>query len=91
MLTKCANGKCTARLRYLHDGRLFVIRRTSVVTSKPHIEYKWLCARCCRSMTLTAQGYIHMFQQRVSSRGLVAETAFCRSDTGVIPVAACAR
>jgi hypothetical protein len=64
MLSKCANPKCTATLRYLHQGRLFVASpRNTVVTSESRIDYKWLCDGCCRSMTIMDGGAIHRFRR----------------------------
>ena len=64
MLSKCANPKCKAQLKYVHEGRLFVIwPRAAVAASQPQIEYKWLCGQCCRSMTLTEEGAIQVFRQ----------------------------
>ncbi len=40
MLSKCANPKCNAQLRYIHEGRVFPIPRTSVISLRPRIEYR---------------------------------------------------
>jgi len=59
MLSKCANPKCNAQLRYLHEGRVFPIcRKNTDIIFKPRIEYHWLCSTCCCHMTLTHEGKI---------------------------------
>lgn len=62
MLSKCANPKCTATLRYLHQGRMYVVwPRKSAIALESRIEYRWLCDSCSRSMTLTDGGDINTF------------------------------
>lgn len=68
MVSKCANPKCTARLKYLHEGRLFVVQTRASVRywgeasdsfSAPpgkQIEYYWLCDACADQMKIDAQG-----------------------------------
>lgn len=68
MVSKCANPKCTARMKYLHEGRLFVVQTSSSVRywrqesdsfSAPpgrQIEHYWLCDSCAHSMKVTADG-----------------------------------
>ena len=68
MVSKCANPECTARLKYLHEGRLFVVQTRSSTRywheesdsfSAPpgkQIEYYWLCDSCADQMKVTAQG-----------------------------------
>ena len=51
MVSRCANPNCTAQLRYLHEGRLFVTKSTLVAEERIH--YVWLCGSCCRTMTVT--------------------------------------
>jgi len=63
MLSKCANPKCTATLRYLHQGRLFVTSRQPAISLETHIDYRWLCDGCCRSMTIADNGTIQRFRQ----------------------------
>jgi hypothetical protein len=47
MLAKCANQKCIAQLRYLHEGRMFVVwPRKPMIIATSRIEYVWLCAAC---------------------------------------------
>jgi hypothetical protein len=57
MLAKCANPKCSAPFRYLHEGKLF---RLDLGAGPPspdtriprQLQYFWLCDRCARTMTL---------------------------------------
>jgi hypothetical protein len=63
MLAKCANPKCTAQLRYLHEGRLFVTQpQNTAVALQSRIEYRWLCQRCCQAMAITEGGHLMFFQ-----------------------------
>jgi hypothetical protein len=70
MLSKCLNPQCTARFRYLWEGRLFrvdlseVRRRKSAPTGRTPlacinrhlrpVEHFWLCASCAARMTVEA-------------------------------------
>ncbi len=68
MLSKCANPDCTARMKYLHEGRLFIVQahesakywsNDSGSFSAPsgnQVEYYWLCDGCSDQMTLTSNG-----------------------------------
>lgn len=68
MLSKCANPECTARMKYLHEGRLFIVQTRSSARywsndsgsfSAPpgnQTEYHWLCDSCVDRMTLTRDG-----------------------------------
>jgi len=68
MLAKCANPRCSASFRYLHQGRLFVLdvsdnagtggpRRNERLAAH-RLRYFWLCDTCRRSMTVvTEQGW----------------------------------
>lgn len=68
MVSKCANPNCDARMKYLHNGRLFVVQTRSSARywqkencsfSAPpgnQIEYYWLCDSCVDDMTITAEG-----------------------------------
>jgi hypothetical protein len=63
MLSKCANPKCSAAFRYLHDGKLFRMEVPAALASanqsrarvkKPpqRTEFFWLCGKCSGQMTL---------------------------------------
>ena len=66
MVSKCANPACSARFRYLHEGKLFRIEHpftrnparavlmADTTARKPpmQVEFFWLCPDCCQSMTL---------------------------------------
>jgi len=68
MVSKCANPNCTARMKYLHEGRLFVVQTYSATRywekergsfsapSGNQIEYYWLCASCAHQMKITSAG-----------------------------------
>ncbi len=65
MLAKCANPKCSARLRYFRGGRIFRLGRDRAAdlrieendVSSSAVEYFWLCPACCRSLTLSYDPY----------------------------------
>ncbi len=52
LLTKCLNPKCSARFRYLHEGKLFCISNSGAQgqrkTNGGHseLEYVWMCQAC---------------------------------------------
>jgi hypothetical protein len=68
MVSQCANPSCTARLKYLHTGRIFVVRTRSAERywigdagsfgSPPgkQIECFWLCDDCASHMRLSRDG-----------------------------------
>jgi hypothetical protein len=56
MLSKCSNPDCPAVFLYLHRGKLFKLEtgaNPNGSDTKRKLEYFWLCASCCQSMTLT--------------------------------------
>jgi hypothetical protein len=60
MVSKCANPACSARFRYLHEGRVFKIE-TSTVSSESdgsptrRIEHFWLCERCVQTLEVVLE------------------------------------
>lgn len=50
MVAKCANPHCSARFRYLSQGKLF---RLEVNYGK--YDYFWLCADCAPKMSLKVE------------------------------------
>jgi hypothetical protein len=54
MLAKCVNPSCLTSFRYLEDGRLFRLESDLPLgpRNREKSEYFWLCAPCCRTMTL---------------------------------------
>ncbi len=71
MLSKCLNPQCTAKFRYLWEGRLFRIdfsedkRRKAALAGMPvlctgekdrPIEHFWLCANCATSLMIAVSG-----------------------------------
>jgi hypothetical protein len=70
VLAKCANPECSARLKYLHDGALYVAPRRPrsdalagdrgefSAPSGTQIECFWLCPNCSRNLTIGRQGRI---------------------------------
>jgi hypothetical protein len=70
MLSKCANPDCSARFRYLHEGKLYSIDFTAVFAGRTaptnvagrssNKEYFWLCALCSREMTIRLDQHYHV-------------------------------
>ncbi len=54
MLSTCANPNCRESFRYLRDGKLFRLQAEAKSSSSEisNPEYFWLCAGCCRDMSL---------------------------------------
>jgi hypothetical protein len=60
VLSKCANPTCSARFRYLSQGRIFNIQiketsTTSVRSASQKIEHFWLCETCARVMKVVRE------------------------------------
>jgi hypothetical protein len=59
MLSTCANPSCSSKFRYLHQGKLFVLRsngNADITTARldfaghvNQLHYAWLCDRCART------------------------------------------
>ena len=74
MLSKCANPACLARFHYLHEGRIFKVELSVVVsdndkTRTRRIEHFWLCERCVQIFTVVVENGV------VSTRPLHLELA----------------
>jgi len=58
MLSKCANPACSARFRYLHEGRIFNLQfpqhAPGSQESRPRVEHYWLCTPCSRTLKVVA-------------------------------------
>ena len=56
MVSMCANPRCSAELRNLRDGRLFVVdprgRRHHEKANTRHLRWHWLCNACAERFTL---------------------------------------
>lgn len=58
MVSKCANPACSARFRYLHEGRIFTVRVDMGHRrdgADPSVERYWLCTACSDTMTLVME------------------------------------
>lgn len=58
MLSKCANPACSAKFRYLHEGRLFHVEIGLGASDPENIatfERFWLCDKCSKSMTVVSR------------------------------------
>jgi hypothetical protein len=81
MLSKCANPVCSAKFRYLHEGKLYLIdyhaifagRRTSITPqlaiNSNKFEYFWLCSSCYQDMALHIDdgGRVKLFHKQNES------------------------
>ena len=68
MVSKCANPRCSARMKYMYQGALFSVRRHSTddywtgdagAFSAPpgnQMECFWLCAQCALEMKIDGEG-----------------------------------
>src|SRR5579859_8107965 len=62
MLSKCANPKCSEKLRFLHEGKIFYLAPTPDIQIAMGMQHPslherfWLCARCVKEMTLVWGG-----------------------------------
>jgi len=70
VISKCANPRCSASFRYLHEGKLFQfeVRLLDELTISIHaarekpsreIERFWLCESCSKIMTLVREPLTH--------------------------------
>ncbi|MBZ5616759.1 MAG: hypothetical protein LAO23_22375 [Acidobacteriia bacterium] len=59
MLSHCLNPSCTAQFRFLHEGRIFKIERTtaSLDDSNPQrlVEHYWLCGPCSLALKVVVE------------------------------------
>ena len=65
LLDKCANPACSAKFRFLRDGKLFEIETESFAPSRAdgapsgrerRVEFCWLCDLCARFYVLSCDG-----------------------------------
>src|SRR5437764_14490578 len=68
MVSKCANPGCNAHMKFMHKGRVFVVRRHSSdewwagdggpfgAPSGAQMECFWLCEACIHEMRVDEQG-----------------------------------
>jgi len=57
MLSKCVNSACSAKFRYLHEGKVFRLERSHLHSDKSagpahNFEYFWLCPVCSTFLTV---------------------------------------
>jgi hypothetical protein len=56
MLSKCVNPACSARFRYLHEGKVFRLEREHSDDVHSHsFEYFWLCVTCANLLTVVVE------------------------------------
>jgi hypothetical protein len=81
MLSKCANAACSARFRYLHQGRIFNLEVSSLSSNNSgqvgcKIEHFWLCDSCATVMKVVWEN------GTVNTRPLYSPPADSRSKPG---------
>jgi hypothetical protein len=69
MLSKCANPACSARFRYLRQGRIFTLEIKTLSSGRrgqcsSKMEHFWLCDSCAKAMEIVWEN------GRVSTRAL---------------------
>jgi len=87
VLSKCANPKCSARMKYMNDGSVYVVPKASMgkywtgdegeFSAPPgkQIECFWLCNVCSRQMTISKHG-------ELECRNITTRSWEVRVDTG---------
>ena len=70
MVSKCANPRCSARMKFMHEGAVYIVRKHSTdeywagdagsfgAPPGTQIECFWLCARCAREMKVSNDGEV---------------------------------
>jgi hypothetical protein len=83
MLAKCANPSCSARFRYLAEGRLFRVECDPPldVRTRTKPQYFWLCSQCSETMTLSLDQ-----ETVIRIAVLSADDAVIRNDVPFIPL-----
>jgi hypothetical protein len=81
MVSKCANPQCSVHMKYMHEGKLFVVPKVAKDRhyagdagefSAPlgkQIECFWLCEVCSLQMTITKNGKLEMQALQYSTHG----------------------
>jgi len=79
MVSKCANPECSAKFRYLRQGKLFQMEAGAIVESdassagRRQVQFFWLCDECAAEMTLVFKkdsGVVTQPRARARSAGL---------------------
>jgi hypothetical protein len=86
MLSKCANPACTARFRYLREGRIFNLEIKTLASNGSgrlscKIEHFWLCDSCAEAMEVIWQNGVvstRPLQPMPSTSKSEDETKVCR-------------
>jgi len=70
VVSKCANPRCSASLKFMHQGSVYIVRKHSTdeywagdagsfgAPLGTQIECFWLCARCAREMKVSNDGEV---------------------------------
>ena len=70
VVSKCANPRCSARLKYMHDGSVFAVRKPTAGQECPtddvsfresvgtEVEWFWLCDHCLRQLSISSNGLL---------------------------------
>ncbi len=97
MVSKCANPRCSARMKYMHDGSLYVVPKPAMdsygmrdrgefsAPSGEQIECFWLCEACSRKLTITKQGEVECRGVGSAVRQIRSEAASNMQNAGYPP------
>jgi hypothetical protein len=59
MLSQCLNPSCGAPFRYMYEGRVFAVERSTMtadgVRAERTIAHYWLCGPCSRTMKVVVE------------------------------------
>lgn len=73
MVTKCANPECSTEFLYLRHGKVFVIESDGC--EKHRVDYYWLCANCCQTMSVEYEPGKGVVVKELSNPSQTAMTA----------------
>lgn len=59
MLSGCADPPCSNQFRYMHQGRLFLLKGTDNDSEQhvEHLRYAWLCDKCASKLEVTVDSH----------------------------------
>jgi len=94
MLSSCANPSCSSKFRYLHQGKLFLLRsdhnqnvtssRVNFAGTVNHIHYAWLCDQCLQKFEVVLDSD-NLIKVRARYRFSGLAVAAVASLAGLIP------
>ena len=82
MVSQCANPRCSAPFRYLHQGKVFLVEHRNKngngngSRTASSVEYFYLCSDCALRMTLERE--LASGQVRIEELGPISRSASAR-------------